>query len=665
MFRYMAFVWNTANQRQSEAAQLLGRRLQTDPCWHEAFDHGGMRVLCADGGAETADDARGGSLRPRVLSHHCGVVLGRLFERNGDPEDPTPARPAVLGLRQTAGIVNSRGRKLVGDYWGNYVAFLHDPDIARVWVVKDPAGALPCYSTVFRDVTVFFSCIADCVALQLLHFSLNASYLQKRVMHGACAAAGTHDRHAPNEALNEVTQVQRGECVEIDPRYHPGQFARHLYWNPLAFAESDAAIEDPDRAARALRSTVRACTHTLANCHDSLLHRLSGGLDSSIVSGCLKDAPGKPRVTCYTYYDPRSCADERPWAQLAALHAGYEHIECALGARDIRLATMQRMRPSAEPASVLAYLQRSLLDAPLAARHGATAIFTGDGGDSGFCNSQSAHAVTEYLHRHGLRPAAFRIAAQVALCTQRSTLTVFSRSLHRWLLGTAPEAARPEASYDGAIDHCELVDPDFAETLADGANPPHAGLRSSRAPWSSPRRMQILPSVPDFYNVACEPDAPTPEMISPLYSQPAIELFLRIPLYVHCEGGRDRGLARRAFAEEVPKPILRRTRKERVPGLFDELVRRNRDFLRELFLDGVLVGEGLLSRAAVATALSGSAARGGALPAEIFRHLDTEIWARAWTRKARSGGEQIKEPLLFLARGAESRRSHAGPAHSG
>jgi hypothetical protein len=104
-------------------------------------------------------------------------------------------------------------------------------------------------------------------------------------------------------------------------------------------------------------------------------------------------------------------------------------------------------------------------------------------------------------------------------------------------------------------------------------------------------------------------------------------------------------------------------RKERVPGLYDEMVRRNRDFLRELFLDGVLIGEGLLSRGAVEAALSGSAARGGALPEEIFRHLDTEIWARAWTQKAQRGGAQIKEPLLFLARAAQYRGSHAGPAH--
>jgi asparagine synthase (glutamine-hydrolysing) len=651
MFRYVALIWNTANQRQSEAAQLIGRRLQTAPQWQEVLDHGGMRVLCAD--------VRAGSLEPHVFSNHSGVVLGQLFERNSDPEEAQPSRKALLDARQTANIVNSRGKRLVSNYWGNYVAFLHDPDAAKVWIVKDPAGSLPCYSTVFREVTIFFSCMADCVDLRLLHFTVNPSYLRDRVIHG--------NRSREQNALNEVTQLHRGECAEMEPRYHPGQFARHLYWNPLNFSESDDAIEDPERAARALRGTVRSCTHTLAGCHDSLLHRLSGGLDSSIVSGCLRDAPLKPRITSYTYYNPRACSDERPWAQLAALHAGCEHVERAMGARDIRLATMQRMRPSAEPASVLGYIHRSLLDGPLAAERKATAIFTGDGGDTGFCGNSTAHAATEYLRRHGLRPEAFRIAAQVALCTHRSTLTMFSRSLRRWLLGSATNYQA-----QGPAEGRQLVNPDVIETLTGSAHPRHPWSRSAHAfhastwaPTSTSAGRKIMPSMPDYYDAACEPDSPMPQMIAPLYSQPAIELFLRIPLYVHFEGGRDRGLARRAFSDEVPKPILRRMRKERTPGLYDEVVRRNRDFLRQVFMEGVLIGEGLLSRRAIEAALSGTSCGNPLFPEEIFRHLDTEIWARHWTQQARpepsseplgqTPEQTLRVPLLFLARGPQYR----------
>jgi asparagine synthase (glutamine-hydrolysing) len=138
--------------------------------------------------------------------------------------------------------------------------------------------------------------------------------------------------------------------------------------------------------------------------------------------------------------------------------------------------------------------------------------------------------------------------------------------------------------------------------------------------------MLLMP--PEFYNVA--PGVRAPEVIAPLYSQPATELFLRIPLYVHFHGGRERGLARQAFAQEVPEEILRRTWKDRAPGFLDRLVQRHRKFLRELLLDGVLVKERLLNRDALEDALSDRISNSPVYPGELLRHLDVEIWARHW-----------------------------------
>ena len=48
-------------------------------------------------------------------------------------------------------------------------------------------------------------------------------------------------------------------------------------------------------------------------------------------------------------------------------------------------------------------------------------------------------------------------------------------------------------------------------------------------------------------------------------------------------------------------------------------------------LDGTLANTGLLDRSATERALSG-AIDSGVFPAEVFRHLDTELWARRWLR---------------------------------
>jgi asparagine synthase (glutamine-hydrolysing) len=148
-------------------------------------------------------------------------------------------------------------------------------------------------------------------------------------------------------------------------------------------------------------------------------------------------------------------------------------------------------------------------------------------------------------------------------------------------------------------------------------------------PWDVIRRLGTLVVAPEFYNVI-DAAQPEPELISPLYAQPAIELFLRIPIHVHAQGGWDRGLARRAFVREVPEPILQRLWKDRAPGFHSELLLRNLDLVRELFLDGVLGQGGFARSRSRGSRVRASPSKTEVLPVEIYRHLDVEIWARYW-----------------------------------
>jgi asparagine synthase (glutamine-hydrolysing) len=143
-------------------------------------------------------------------------------------------------------------------------------------------------------------------------------------------------------------------------------------------------------------------------------------------------------------------------------------------------------------------------------------------------------------------------------------------------------------------------------------------------------KLGMLLATSNPYIAAAGPDATGPQLISPLYSQPVVELSLRIPADVLFADGRDRGLARRAFAGLVPHLILDRTWKDR-PGSFHELVvARHIEWLRRIFLEGVLANEGYLDREAVDRALSPKFAKTDVSTGEILRHLDTEIWARQW-----------------------------------
>jgi asparagine synthase (glutamine-hydrolysing) len=134
---------------------------------------------------------------------------------------------------------------------------------------------------------------------------------------------------------------------------------------------------------------------------------------------------------------------------------------------------------------------------------------------------------------------------------------------------------------------------------------------------------------PAFYNTSDR--AMEVERTPVLFSQPLIELCLRIPSYVWISGGRDRSLARDAFARDLPAVIVRRTQKGAIDRHNRKLMDRNEAFLREMLLDGLLVKEGLLDRSRLERLLSRASVALDFEYNEVLRHhLCTEIWLRRW-----------------------------------
>jgi asparagine synthase (glutamine-hydrolysing) len=616
MFRYVALIWAAQDAQQVDAAQACARRLRASSShWQEVLDRPGLRVLCAD--------IRPGSLEPHVMAGKAGIVLGALFACRTDLDDDTPALTCKLDEARTTAIVDSRGEWLLRNAWGNYVAFVTDPLVGSTLVVKDPCGSLPCFSTPCRGITVVFSSIADCMELGAVSFTVNRRFIEHRLYGG--------EMTQQCDALNEVTQIHRGECIEFAPLQQPAIVGRRFLWNPFAVARSHAPLDDPSQAATVLRNTLRSCTSTLASGHESVLLRLSGGLDSSIVLSCLQATPRRPRLLAYTQYTPNGPMDPRPWARMAIGDSGCEHIEVESTPAAIRLSAILEMAPAAEPFSTLMCLVTAAQEQSLIARQAATATFSGDGGDCAFGSFCIGEAAAAYLRRHGPSSAVVRLAAESASILGQTTWHALKRALQMWItrrsltnLASLNDEARKLVTEE-VVRECEA---------APAVHPWLAGL--PHAPWEPTSKLGMLLGTPDLYAGQAKPSAAGPEIVAPIYAQPFMELVLRIPADVLFTGGQDRGLARRAFRGDVAQPILNRLWKDRAGDFHDEIIRRNLDWLREIFLDGVLVGEGLLDKAAVERALAPGPVKSHVFPGELLRHLDTEIWARHWAAQ-RSG----------------------------
>jgi asparagine synthase (glutamine-hydrolysing) len=120
----------------------------------------------------------------------------------------------------------------------------------------------------------------------------------------------------------------------------------------------------------------------------------------------------------------------------------------------------------------------------------------------------------------------------------------------------------------------------------------------------------------------------------PLLSQPLMEICLQIPTYLLLRGGRERGLAREAFADRVPVQILRRRDKGSIMSHATEMLRRSEPFVRELLLDGVLVGSGVIVRRELEPYIVQGQPFREELLLPLMACIAAEVWARTCSHTA-------------------------------
>jgi asparagine synthase (glutamine-hydrolysing) len=604
VYRYLALVWNPADERSRlEVLSLVARLSSGSTRWSRVLDCEGVAIFHADRSA--------GSSNACLLPHSAGVVLGRVFTR--DIENPESAARIVFDDAESARLVATGGRRLFERYWGRYVAILRNAATGEVWVLRDPSGGFPCWLTSHDGVSIACSDIDDCHALGR-SFTVNWNYITGFVAHAGLQVRDT--------ALNEVSEVQPGERL----RFSSGSIQRSIEWNPLDIARN-APLESTDEAVALLRATTLGCVHTWATCHGGILHNLSGGLDSSIVLSCLKTAPSRPELTCLNYFGAGPHEDERRYARVMAERAGVELVEHELDPRSVRLEELLGLRRSPRPWFYMYEIEHGRFEGELAARHGASGLFSGGGGDGVFFQARAELAVTDYLFDHGFGAALLRTAIDAARVSRKSIWPLLVQAVSARVFEREWDPIAMSKPLSRTIVNSDVItaakrDKDFSH------------------PWLTPAATRGVPpgilwhimslSMPPAYYGSFSRGS-YPERTMPLLSQPLVELCLRIPTYLLIKSGRDRALARRAFTDDLPGEIIRRQAKGRADQHVRNILDANLKFVRELLLDGLLVRRGLLNRASLELYLTRDRSPADFQYSEILQeHVCTEAWLRTW-----------------------------------
>ncbi len=540
MLRYVAWIWDASDEASNAEAGTFALHFETSGApWRRAFRRPGIDVFVT-------------GCKPRTdevyeLSN-TGVILGKLFARSDEGSQEAPIQ---VPDEEVSRIMTRQGRDLIARYWGRYVAFLCDTGSRRIRVLRAPCGTLPCLRVPVGKLHCYCSWIDDLAPLGVDRWSVSWPVL--------CALLSGALPDLRQTAVSGLSQVLGGECVS-----HNGLEIEHTwYWDPI---DSDEIEVDLEGAAQLLNKRVVDCIRAWRGCYGKIVQTLSGGLDSSIVA--VSQVLFAPQAAAFlNYYLPDSDSEERKFARLIATQLGVELTEWQHDP-SLSLKGLLQMRRQPMPAICLHSLEFSQREAEFCAEKGATAIWGGHGGDQAFYTGAGAPCAASYLARHAHGPSACRVILDAAYRDGRSVRDVL-RAIRQ----------QKEAPFSILLGmqlgrYRALMEPDVLEQLR-RVQPVwlHPLLRHHKD--ADPARLvhaeQALPA-DDYFDTFCGPNYP--DRISPLLSQPVVELCLSFPRDLLISGGWTRAIARRAFKSALPCEIVMRREKGGVRELFREVLHR-------------------------------------------------------------------------------------------
>ncbi|MDB6012205.1 MAG: asparagine synthase [Gammaproteobacteria bacterium] len=566
MYHFVALVWSAEDPAAREqAAQLEHRLRRTSVPWENLLRTAGVSVFALPPTDPT--------LRSYVLPGEAGVVLGRLFSADLSKPHLDPVEQIDEGA--TREILRSGGGHLARNFWGGYVALLADRETRCGYALRDCSGKIPCYYRSFRDVTIAFADIGDLAPLELPAPTVNWEYLAAFIYSSQAQVRAC--------AFNEIQEVLAGECLRVQGR----SASQTVLWDPRTIVRQ-RRVDRYEAAVDELREVAQKCIDAWAHSHDPMLLGLSGGFDSAVVLGCLGRSPARPKITGLHQYTAVSHEDEREYARAAAVRAGVTLLELPMDSAADRFDSRLFSTPQTSKPSVTALFR--LLEIELVNRiaeeTGARTLWTGQGGDHIFLQITEPLSAADYLDIRGLRPGFVAAVRDAALLSRQPYWFVLKAACsRRRSTRPAPNSLAQAACF---VDPAALPD-----DVDDYVSHPW-GADVGDLPRGKQMQIRFLSQVVNRHRpIARLERAPQHH---PLLSQPLMEVCLQIPTYLLLRGGRERALARQAFADRVPAQILRRRDKGSIVSHATEMLRQGEPFVRELLLDGALAGAGVIVR---------------------------------------------------------------------
>jgi len=522
----------------------------------------------------------------------AGLIVGPLFDRRH------PGLVDRLAPEDQAKIRASQGQHLVEGFWGGYVAFLRTDD--GIDLLRAPLGDLACLYVHQAPRTWVASNISLLKRTGLAPFATDWAMIAQHLAWPYLRGSWT--------CLERVMALPSGHRLQSSMtgvRMAP-------LWSPWAFTDPAERLPRDEHVEKITRAVTNSVA-TLTNHWGRPVLLLSGGLDSSILAAAL----ARHYADLLTLYTRDPIGDERAYAAQVADHVGRPLIEARREVNEIH--------PLRSAAGGLPWPARRLFEQETmrlvniaAAAHGATALMTGGGGDNVFCALQSAAPVADRLLVEGPGRGMLDTAREISDLASAPMPTVLRSAVAKAMPWRRRSIARP--------DHAYLSDEAKARA---GASPPaHPWLTPPSRPLPGVAGHIRLLALAQSFSEGRDPAAAIPTIL-PLLAQPVVEACLAVPSWLWFEKGRNRALARRAFAPHLPRAIVERRSKGTPDSFQGEIFEHHHATLRDMLLGGALAEQGLIDLPRLTRLFSGSVAMAPPDVGSLLRLVDVEAWLRS------------------------------------
>lgn len=539
-YRYLVLLDSLMEHPSPDSESLLAR---LDACGMECrLSLSGVKVYL---GKET----------PFLAVPNVGLVIGQVFPNRG--KDPSS------GQLSYAGRPNPE-RFLLKSCWGEYIAILgglRNGEPCRI--LRDPSGGVQCIYSLNGRCGFVTSDVSIAEALGLYARQVDWDAITHSLVFPYWRGTRT--------ALRGIRELLPGCMMHVSG----SRVVEQTAWSPWDFVGADQRHHCPAEAASSVREAVTTSVSAWANLDRSVLLELSGGLDSSIVGTCLRDT--ETRVTCCTLTTPLSGTDERPYARHVASLLGQRLHTLQICAETLNL----EFQPPADAVMPGMTPVQEQVDAALTAaaeHHGARSFMSGAGGDTVFCLLGNASPAADAFRQAGPRAGFIAVHNISAMhgCTLPRAIGLTARKLLR---GAKPSRPANLAFLDQGAG---LIEP-MPHPWLDATDDSNIGDRE----W-----------VAALAGTQCYPDGTARNRVRPvrfpLLSQPVMEACLRVPTWMWVTYGRNRAIARDAFADKLPPAILNRKSKGSYVPFAGMLYARHRMHMLRFLEHGQLASQGLL-----------------------------------------------------------------------